>query len=151
LNKTAEDAQHIINELARGVDKDTEAFNSYIEAKRLPGRTPEEKKLKFEAEQRGLKEAVLVPFNSAQRSLDVIKLAGTVIEHGNPNSITDAGVGVHIAYSGVIGSIYNVLINLHDIKDEKFISDMKSECRQIKKQAEEKLAIISNKIMNTIN
>ncbi|MFN3695256.1 MAG: cyclodeaminase/cyclohydrolase family protein, partial [Ignavibacterium sp.] len=49
-------------------------------------------------------------------------------------------VGAQSAYTGVLGGIYNVLINLKDIKDEKFIEEMKNECAELKSKAQKKLS-----------
>ena len=91
LNKVAEEAQEIKNILLGAIDADTNAFNAYMEARWLPSKTAEEKKIKHEAEQNGLKEAVFVPLKTAQLSLKSIRIAEIVIKHGNPNSITDVG------------------------------------------------------------
>ncbi len=143
LNKTAEEAQEIKNALIGAIDADTHAFNAYMEAKRLPCKTLDEKKIKHEAEQKGLKEAVLVPLKTANLSLKAIGIAKTVVEYGKPNSITDVGVGAQIAFVGIKGGIYNVLINLKDIDDTDFIGKMKLKCRQLEKDA--------NVILNEIN
>ena len=150
LNKAAEQAQEIKNVLISGVDADTDAFNAYMEARRLPSKSPEEKKIKHESEQNGLKEAVLVPLKTAHLSLEAIKIAETVVEHGNPNSITDVGVGAQIAFTGVKGGIYNVLINLKDIPDEEFVNEMKQNCSQIELEAKKKLDTIINKVESAI-
>ncbi|MEJ2056129.1 MAG: cyclodeaminase/cyclohydrolase family protein, partial [Calditrichaceae bacterium] len=150
LNETAENSQEIVNDLMNGIDADTDAFNAFIKAKRLPSRTSEEKKIKFEAEQKGLKEAVLVPFNTAELSFNVIKLAETVVQYGNPASITDAAVGALIAYAGVKSGIYNVLVNLKDVRDEKFVKDLKEKCSKLKDESEEKLSIINKLVESKI-
>ncbi|MCF8431260.1 MAG: glutamate formimidoyltransferase, partial [Melioribacteraceae bacterium] len=93
LNDTAERCQYIKNKLVKAVDDDTNAFNTYMDARRFPSNTEEERNIKFEAEQNGLKEAVNVPFNTAKLSFEAIKIAKNVAQHGNPNSITDVGVG----------------------------------------------------------
>jgi glutamate formiminotransferase/formiminotetrahydrofolate cyclodeaminase len=150
LNKAAEEAQEIKNALIGTIDKDTNAFNAYMEARRLPSNTMEEKRIKHEAEQRGLKEAVLVPLKTAQLSLKTIEISRTVVEHGNPNSITDVGVGAQIAFAGVKGGIYNVLINLKDIEDTDFIDEMKLKCSQFMKDANDILNKINKKIESVI-
>ena len=98
------------------------------------------RKHREEAMQNGLKQAVRVPLNTAQLSYQAIEIAQTVAKHGNPNSITDVGVGAQSAYTGVLGGIYNVLINLKDIKDEKFNADMRKACAELKEKAQTKLA-----------
>ncbi len=139
LNQAADKCQEIKNTLVKAIDDDTNAFNDYMEARRLPKKTDEQKKAREEAMQNGLKQAVAVPLNTAKLSLEAIKIAGIVAEHGNPNSITDVGVGAQSAYTGVLGGVYNVLINLKDIKDTDFVENMKSDCRQLKADAEKEL------------
>ncbi len=140
LNEAADRCQEIKNTLVKAVDDDTNAFNEYMSARRLPNKTTEEKKVREGAMQNGLKQAVRVPLNTAQLSYQAIEIAQTVAKYGNPNSITDVGVGAQSAYTGVLGGIYNVLINLKDIKDEKFNSDMRKTCEELKDKAKKKLA-----------
>ena len=139
LNEAAEKSQDIKFKLVKAVDDDTNAFNQYMHAMRMPKKTDEEKKKRTAAMQEGLKVAVQVPYSTAQLSYEAIEIAETVAKHGNPNSITDVGVGAQSAYTGVLGGIYNVLINLKDIKDEEFVADMKKKCNEIRIQAESKL------------
>jgi glutamate formiminotransferase/formiminotetrahydrofolate cyclodeaminase len=139
LNDAAEKAQEIKNILVKAIDEDTNAFNAYMDARRLPQKTDEEKAARESAMLEGLKEAVAVPFKTAQQSYKAIEIAEIVAEVGNPNSITDVGVGAHIAYTGVLGGIYNVLINLKDIKDDEFNSQMRNDCEVLKEKAHSKL------------
>jgi len=135
MMEIAEKVQNIKDKLLRAVDEDTTAFNAYMEARRLPQNTEEEKKKREAAIQDGLKQAVKVPFNTAQLSFEALKLANRVALEGFKSSITDAGVGAYAAYTGVIGGIYNILINLPQIKDEKFKSDMRSTCATLEEEA----------------
>ncbi len=139
LNQAAERCQQIKDALVRAVDEDTNAFNDYMNARRLPNKTQEEKKIREEAMQNGLKNAVRVPLNTAKLSYEAIEIADKVARYGNPNSITDVGVGAQSAYTGVLGGIYNVLINLKDIKDESFVTEMRKECSELKSKAQNKL------------
>ncbi|MCK5455931.1 MAG: cyclodeaminase/cyclohydrolase family protein [Melioribacteraceae bacterium] len=84
-----------------------------------------------------------IPFKTAQQSYKAIEIAEVVAEVGNPNSITDVGVGAQIAYSGVLGGIYNVLINLKDIKDEEFNAKMREDCAALKLKAQRMLADVT--------
>lgn len=139
LNEAAEQCQQIKEALVKAIDEDTNAFNSYMNARRLPNKSAEEKKIREEAMQAGLKQAVMVPLNTAKQSLRAIEIAEVVAKNGNPNSITDVGVGAQSAYTGVLGGVYNVLINLKDIKDQKFNEEMKKTCVELKEKAQKKL------------
>ncbi len=150
LNEAADKAQEVKNKLVKAIDDDTNAFNAFMDAKRLPAKTEEQKIEREKAMLEGLKQAVMVPLNTAIQSLEAIKIAETVVEYGNPNSITDVGVGAQIAYTGVKGGVYNVLINLKDISDEEFVNEMKTKCDELEKEAkvlvEKVLAKVESKI-----
>ncbi len=150
LFEAAEKAQFLKDALIKAVDDDTNAFNSYMDARRLPKTSDEEKAVREKAMLEGLKEAVKVPLNTAKMSLEALKLADTVLEYGNPNSITDVGVGAHIAGSGVIGGIYNVLINLKDISDEEFNSEMRAECEKLREETDLLIGKIEKKVLSKI-
>ncbi len=139
LNEASEKAQAIKNKLIKAIDDDTNAFNRYMEAMRLPQKSDEEKEIRAQAMLNGLKQAVAVPFETAKSSYEAIAIANVVAQHGNPNSITDVGVGAQIAYTGVLGGIYNVLINLKDIDDDDFNKKLKRNCEELKLKAQKKL------------
>lgn len=138
--KIAEKAQQIKEKLSNAVDEDTQAFNDYLAALRMPKGTAEERKARCEAIQNGLKKAVGVPLHTAELSFEALKLASQIAESGNKASVSDAGVGAQNAFSAIIGGILNVLINLGDIEDEGFNEDMKKRCEQLQRRAEEILA-----------
>ncbi len=131
----ANQAQELKDKLLKAVDDDTNAFNAYMEARRLPQNTPEEKKARQHAIQEGLKQAVMVPLTTARLSFDALKVASRVVDIGNVNSVTDAGVGAQIAFTGVKGGIFNVLINLPQIEDREFVEEMKSTCAKMEEEA----------------
>jgi len=146
LSEASEKAQFLKDSLMRAVDDDTNAFNDFMSAKRLPNKTPEEKVIRENAMQNGLKKAVNVPLKTAELSLEVIKLSSIVVKYGNPASITDVGVGAQCGFTGVKGGIFNVLINLKDIKDADFVNEMKSKCKQLEEEALKEL----NKVMGVV-
>jgi glutamate formiminotransferase / formiminotetrahydrofolate cyclodeaminase len=140
LNDAAIKCQEIKNALVKAVDDDTNAFNAYMDARRMPNKTNDDKRAREEAMQAGLKQAVHVPLNTAKLSFQAIEIAEAVAKNGNPNSITDVGVGAQSAYTGVLGGIYNILINLKDITDDKFNDEMRKTCTELKDKAQKKLA-----------
>jgi glutamate formiminotransferase/formiminotetrahydrofolate cyclodeaminase len=128
LDDLSTKAQEIKDKLIKNIDDDSNAFNEYMEAMRLPQTTADEKSERISAMQMGLKKAVQVPLMTAKLSYEAIKICEVVKQHGNPNSITDVTVGARMALTGVQGGVLNVLINLKDIKDEEYIAEMKGEC-----------------------
>ena len=150
LNDAAEKAQTIKNILIKAIDDDTNAFNTYMSARRLPQKTDKEKAVREAAMLDGLKEAVAVPFITAQQSYEAIEIAEVVAKHGNPNSITDVGVGAQMAYTGVLGAIYNVLINLKDINDDEFNNRMRNDCKRLRENAETKLNDVLSFVENKV-
>ena len=150
LKPVADKVQEIKEALVRAVDEDTNAFNAYMDARRLPAKTEREKKIKIQALQNGLKEAVAVPLRTAQLSAEVIDLAAIAVEKGNINSVTDAGVGAHIAYTGVKGGVFNVLINLNEIEDKQFIDEMISTCHELDTLAKKKVEVVMKQVDDKI-
>jgi glutamate formiminotransferase/formiminotetrahydrofolate cyclodeaminase len=136
LLELAEKAQTLKDKLLRAVDDDTNAFNAYMEARRLPQNTDDEKQIREKAIQNGLKQAVNVPLGTAKLSYEALQIAAEAVEKANINSVTDAGVGAQIAFSGIRGGIFNVLINLPPIKDPKFVEEMKSICGKLEKESQ---------------
>lgn len=150
LNAAAEKCQKIKNELVTAVDEDANAFNAFLDARRLPSQTQEEKKEREKAMQQGLKKAISVPMRTAELSAQAIETAKIAAEYGNPKSITDVGVGAEMAFAGVKGGIYNVLINLNDIKDSEFCQQMQERCAGLEKMSQEVLNSIRKIVQSKI-
>lgn len=139
----AERAQVLKDRLMAAVDADTNAFNAFMDARRLPDATPEQKTARQEAMQAGLKVAIEVPLDTAKTSLAALELAGEAARLGKVASITDAAVGAQMAFAGVRGGIWNVVINLKDITDPAYISDMQTQCSSLLTLGGERLAEIT--------
>ena len=135
LGRIAEKAQEAKELLMKAVDEDTQAFNGYMAARRLPKNTAEEKQARERKMQEGLKAAVEVPWRTAEASFQAMVLAREVAAIGNPKSVTDAAVGAQMAYAGVRGGIWNVLINLKEITDAPFVTRMRSQCADLSSKA----------------
>ncbi len=138
LMPVAERAQVLKDDLLKAVDEDTQAFDDYMEAKRMPRSTEEERRKRKEAMEKGLKHAVEVPLETAKKSAEVIDLAEKAAQYGKKGAASDALVSAQMAYSGVIGGIANVKINLEDIDDEEFVEEMLDRCERLKEEYEEK-------------
>ncbi len=151
LMPVAEEAQELKDDLLKGVDEDTNAFDKYMEAKRMPKSTEEERKKRKKAMQEGLKHAIEVPMNTAKTSAKVIDLAEKAAEHGKKDAVSDALVAAQMAYSGVVGGIANVKINLGDIEDQEFVDEMLEECQKLKEEYKNKKAEVIEKAEDRLN
>jgi len=140
LLAAAEKAQRIKDALLLAVDEDTSAFNAYMEARRLPNATAEEKAHRAAKMQEGLKQAIEVPMGTARRSFEAMEVAATAMRHGNPNCITDALVGLTVAYAGVRGGVWNVRINLGGITDAAYVAEIRPACAKLLEEAAALLA-----------
>jgi glutamate formiminotransferase/formiminotetrahydrofolate cyclodeaminase len=146
LLEAAETAQRAKDQLVLAVDEDTNAFTAYMEARRLPANTPEERAHREASMQTGLKLAVDVPYQTALASYAAMQTAWTVVLHGNVNSLTDGAVGAQIGYAGVRGAIWNVLINLKDITDPAFVRDMRNTCGSLLEDAHALLTLVTQHV-----
>ena len=140
----AEKAQALKDRLMVAVDADTNAFNAFMDARRLPDSTPEQKAARQAAMQAGLKVAIDVPLDTAMTSFEALELAGEAARLGKVASITDAAVGAQMAYAGVRGGVWNVIINLKDITDAAYIAGMQAQCSSLLAQAGERLKGITD-------
>lgn len=139
LLQAAETAQRAKEQLILAVDEDTQAFNAYLEARRLPANTPEEKANRERKMQEGLQAAVRVPYQTARASYEAMQAAWAAVQHGNVSSITDGAVGSQMGYAAARGAVWNVLINLKDITDPAFIREMRVQCETLLGEAKQLL------------
>lgn len=135
LARIAEESQRIKDRLVHAVDADSQAFQGFMDALRLPQATAEEKATRTRKMQEGPKAAVDVPWATAEDSLAAMRLARAVLAIGNPNSLSDGAVGVQIAYAGVRGGLWNVLINLKDITDAAYVEGKRAACAKLLAEA----------------
>lgn len=132
----AEKGQRLKDELLHLVDEDTEAFNRIMQAFGMPKGSPEEKAARSAAIQEATKYAIEIPFRVMQLSLESMHVAKAMAETGNPNSVTDAGVGGLCARTAVIGAHMNVLTNAAGLKDKDFLDRILPEAQRMTNEAE---------------
>ena len=151
MNEIGVEAQELKDRLAFLVDEDTEAFNQVMEANRLPANDEKEKKVKEKAVDTANKYAIDIPMETAEKCFRVIELTNTLVEKGNPNSVSDAGVSAEIALAGVRGGGMNVLINLNGIDDQEYCSKKRTAVKTLIKKAESLHQTVFNKTMKRID
>jgi glutamate formiminotransferase/formiminotetrahydrofolate cyclodeaminase len=118
----AEQGKIIQNNLLLMVDEDTRAFNRIMEAFSLSKKSEEEKKLRDIAIEEATKNATLVPLKVMETAFSGFELIKKMVENGNPNSISDAGVGALALRSCIKGAFLNVKINASGLKDKAFVT-----------------------------
>ncbi len=116
--------QQCKNELLKLVDADTAAFNKIMEAFALPKTTVEEKLKRTEAIQAATKYAIEIPFKVMQTAAAGMEIAKAMVQTGNPNSVSDAGVGALCIRTAVMGAFMNVRINASGCNDTNFVNDI---------------------------
>jgi glutamate formiminotransferase/formiminotetrahydrofolate cyclodeaminase len=147
----AEKAEGIRKSLIAAVDADTEAFNRVMDAFSLPKSTDEEKEIRSAAIQLAQKGAVDVPLQVMRTSLSAMPLTLTMATEGNPNSVSDAGVGAAALHAGIYGAYLNVLINLKDLKDRSLAAAYASEAEKLLSESAEWENKIKDSVLRKIS
>jgi glutamate formiminotransferase/formiminotetrahydrofolate cyclodeaminase len=129
-------AQRLKDELLSLVDEDSAAFNKVMDAFGLPRESSEEKKTRSAAIESATQYAAEIPLKVMETSSKSYQLLSEMVEKGNPNSISDVGVGLLATHACIEGAALNVRINLGQLKDEKFKSALMEKVRQIKADSE---------------
>ncbi|MFD2921520.1 glutamate formimidoyltransferase [Terrimonas rubra] len=137
-------------QLLKLVDEDTAAFNKIMNAFGLPKATEEEKKARTAAIQEATKYAIEVPLKVMQVAYGSMELIKAMADTGNPNSVSDAGVGALCARSAVLGAFMNVRINAAGYDDKTFVQEVLKQGQAIEQQAiqaeQEILQVVNQKI-----
>lgn len=131
FSEWAKNGQELKKALIADVDEDTRAFNRIMEAFGLPKSNDEEKKARSLAIEEATKYACQVPYKVMETAYSGLVLLEQMIEKGNPNSITDAGVGVLCVKTAVRGAYFNVLVNAQGLKDRAFADDIKDRAQKL--------------------
>jgi len=142
----AEKGMKYQSELVRLVDEDTNAFNRIMDAFGLPKKTDEEKAARKEAIQEATKNAIMVPFKVMEVSYNALEVIKAMAEIGNPNSVSDAGVGALAIRSCVKGAFLNVKINSGDLEDKAFVQTVSEKAQEIDKKTE----VLEKEILNIV-
>ena len=114
---------------------DTTAYNGVITAYKMPKETAEEQAARSQAVQDGLIIAADVPLEICRVAVGVCRLAKVAAGLGNPQAVTDAGIGAILGEAAVVGAALNVRINLGSIKDEAYVAKAAAEIDEIQAEA----------------
>ena len=150
FSQWAEKGQKLKDELLWLVDEDTHSFNLIMEAFGMPKSNDAEKAARKQAIQEATKYAIEVPFKTIERSFEVFEICAAMIEKGNPNSVTDAGVGVLCARAAVMGAYLNVKINASSLDDKTFAEEKVSKAYEYVVKAKELETDLMKKVEEVI-
>lgn len=143
----AEKGQAIMSELVGLVDEDTAAFDKIMAAFGLPKGTEEEKAARAQAIEEATLFASQVPLRTMKASFKAFEIARAMASEGNPNSVSDAGVGALATRSAVLGACLNVKINAVELKDQVKASELIAEAEEIAAKAIRE----ESEILETVN
>ncbi len=146
----AERGQNLKKQLLELVDADTEAFLRIMQCYSMPKQSEHDMTLRQEAIQRATRQAIEVPLRVMQASVQALDLLELVITHGNPQSISDAAVGVVAAGAAVSGARFNVLINLNGLSDPSERNDYARQAENLQVLARDKEKVLLNNVQQVL-
>ncbi|HPJ82421.1 MAG TPA: cyclodeaminase/cyclohydrolase family protein, partial [Bacteroidales bacterium] len=141
FSQWAEKGQALIAELLHLVEEDTLSYNKVMEAFSSPCKDDLEKATLYAAQ---------VPLQTMKTSLCVFDILEAMIEKGNPNSVTDAGVGAFAVLGAVKGGYLNVLINVGGLRDKEKARMLKEEAQTLLDLAIEREHLLWEKVRNKV-
>ena len=126
------------NEFVQLIDKDANSFDSVLQAFKMPKETDEEKELRTESIQIGMKYAAKVPLGVAIETSKLFKSIEYVVVNGNSNAVTDGLVAAMMARTAIKSALYNVKINLSSIKDVEYVEEMAMQVNELDEFADKR-------------
>jgi glutamate formiminotransferase/formiminotetrahydrofolate cyclodeaminase len=127
----ADKGKYYTDQLLKLVDEDTNAFNKIMDALGMPKSSDTEKAARKQAIQDATLYAIEIPFKVMELSYQSMEVMKAMAEIGNPNSVSDAGVGALAARSAVMGAFLNVKINAEGLDDKAKVDAFISKGEQI--------------------
>ncbi len=150
FSEWAERGHAVMTELLALVDEDTDAFNGIMAVFAMPKSTEEEKAARAAAMQKATLYATQVPLKTMRAAVKVFDIVREMAAEGNPNSVSDAGVGALAARAAVRGACLNVKINAAGLKDRRVAEELIAEAEMLARRADmlerEVLEIVESKI-----
>jgi glutamate formiminotransferase/formiminotetrahydrofolate cyclodeaminase len=127
FSRWAEKGKEIQEKLLQLVDEDTKAFNAIISAFGLPKKSEEEQKARQSAIEAATLQAIRIPFEVMKTAFQGFEVAEAMVNTGNPNSMSDAGVGALAMHACIEGAWLNIKTNAADLKQHPEVKSMLTE------------------------
>jgi glutamate formiminotransferase/formiminotetrahydrofolate cyclodeaminase len=146
----AEKGKKIQNDLLNLVDEDTNAYRSLMDAYSLPKGNDAEKDARKKAISESTRGAIMVPFRVMETAYEAYDLLKNMVTEGNPNSVSDAGVGALALRSCISGAFLNVRINISGLEIDEFTAEIIEKATQVEEKSNNKAAEIVRIVQETI-
>ena len=127
-----------LDEFAKDIDADSEAYDAIFTAFKLPKATDAEKIFRTEKIQEAIKVAIEIPLQVAKKAFRLMDFIHIAAKTGNPNATADACVAMMCARTAVLSAVLNVKTNLSAIQDKEYVFRVKAEVEVLEKGAKEK-------------
>lgn len=121
------DAERLRNRAYELISEDVEAYKAVSDVMSLPRDTDEQRAERQARMQEALKGAVGPPLATMRSAYEVLKLADVLVTIGNKSAVSDVGTAASSAFAGCESAYLNVEINLHSIRDEEWVADVRAQ------------------------
>ena len=148
--RIGKEAQRMKDEFLTLIQKDTDAFDAFMAALKLPKKTEEERRLRELEMEKATKRAIEIPLLTLRLSREILDVMDELVDKGNKNAISDVGVASLSAYTAAYGAYLNILINLSSLKDEEYKEKVKGESDEILTYVKEKSEDIVKRVIEKL-
>ena len=135
MNQILVQSEDLRASLSQAVQKDTDAFETYLTAVRMPKDTSDQQAARAEAMEKATLQTILAPLSVSRQAVEVLALAVEVAQTGNVNAISDAASGAALAQAALNGSVLNVRINCPNLQDQQLARRFVDEVNQLEERA----------------
>ncbi|MEN8230593.1 MAG: glutamate formimidoyltransferase [Bacteroidota bacterium] len=150
FSEWAEKGKTIQEKLLSLVDEDTRAFNAIMAAFGLPRKSKEEQEARLTAIEVATIRAIEVPYDVMNTAFAGYEVASAMTTTGNPNSVSDAGVGALALHACIEGAWLNVLINASDLKDHPRVLEIMREGEELHRKSIQMKESIRESVLSKI-
>jgi glutamate formiminotransferase/formiminotetrahydrofolate cyclodeaminase len=150
FSEWAEKGKAIQEMLLQLVDEDTRAFKGIMAAFGLPGKSGEELAAKKAAIEAATLQAIEVPYQVMQSAMEGFEVVAAMVHTGNPNSVSDAGVGALALHACIAGAWLNVRINAADLKNHPRVAEILENGKKVIRSADQAKNEILDRVGTTI-
>lgn len=151
MNKVLEEGEKLRAEFISLMNEDTESFNLFMQALKMPKETEEQKASRKAAMGEASKAATAVPLRTLESCVKAAELSFAAAKYGNSNAVSDAGVAALLAEAAGKAASYNVKINLPGIADEAFAKEccerMEKALAEVVKHADETAKLVETALI----